>query len=229
MQQQSGADDKGNFQKIGEGLGGLMGQAADTAFGMFGTMMNNMGGWWAANARPQGSGGFSASFDSSQDSECRRHFTAQGGGSGSMKSYEEARPLYELGHLAGQNPDYQGRSFDQVEMDLQRNWGDEQQRRYGEWPRVRGFVQFGYDGRGRSGAGSGSAGGSGFQASASTGSGGFQASGESSREGGGFQAAGGGSTSGGTTGEFRVSGGGEDRGDGSAGGFKVSGEVRRDP
>lgn len=194
MQQQTGGDDKGNLQKIGEGLGGLMGQAADSLFGMFGAMMSNMGGWWAQAAQQQGGGGFKASFSSDQDSACRRHFTAQAGGGANLRSYEDARPLYQFGHMAGQNPDYQGRSFDQIEMDLERNWGAEQQQRYGQWPNVRGFVQFGYEGGGRGGRSQGGS------------SGGFQASGgmESDRgTGGGFQASGGGSTEGG---EFRASG-----------------------
>jgi hypothetical protein len=207
MQQQSSGDDKGNLQKIGEGLGGLMGQAADSVAGMFGTMMSNMGGWWAEASQPQGRSGFTASFDGSRDSACRQHFSGQAQAGGSVRSYDDARPLYQFGHMAGQNPDYQGRSFDQIEMDLQRNWSGEQERRYGAWPNVRGYVQFGYQGSGRSGSGAGSTGG-GFQASGSTGGGsGFQASG--SKEPGGsahFDASAGGSSDGGSSGGFKASG-----------------------
>lgn len=216
MQQQTGGDDKGNLQKIGEGLGGLMGQAADSMFGMFGAMMSNMGGWWAQNARQQGASGFSASFSTDQDSACRRHFSTQAQGGGTVRSYEDARPLYQFGHMAGQNPDYQGRSFDQIEMDLERSWGQEQQQRYGNWPNVRGFVEFGYQGQ-RAGSQGGSGGG------------GFQASGSVNTErgtGGGFQASAGGSTEGGASGGFQASGGGSTEG-GTEGGFRASGEINR--
>ncbi|HEX8363520.1 MAG TPA: hypothetical protein VF613_25595 [Longimicrobium sp.] len=193
------------MQKIGEGLGGLVGQAADNAFGMFGAMMNNMGGWWAQAANPQqqgqGGGSVHASFNSEADNRCRTHFEAhgraqgssaggaaggasgstaggasgstggaagstqsglhvdaqgsQGGGlhidaqsgsSGRTRSYEDARPLYQFGHMASQNPDYQGRGFHEVEPDLQRHWGSEQTQQHGAWPDVRGFVEFGYSG-----------------------------------------------------------------------------------
>jgi hypothetical protein len=175
------------------------------------------GGEPAAGAGPgTGQGGFTASFSTDRDTECQRHFSAQAQGGGTVRSYDQARPLYQLGHMAGQNPDYQGRSFDQVEMDLQRGWGGEQQSRYGSWPDVRGFVQFGYQGASRGGAGSGSTGGGGgggFQASGSTGSGGFQASVKSDESGtsGHVDASGGGasggSSGGGTSGGFKASGG----------------------
>jgi hypothetical protein len=219
MQQQTGGDDKGNFQKIGEGLGGLMGQAADTLAGVMGTMMSGMGGWWA---KQQGGGGFQASFNTERDAQCRQHFSTQASGGGSVRSYDDARPLYQFGHMASQNPDYQGRSFDQVEMDLQRNWGTEQQQRYGGWPDVRGFVEFGYHGRSASESGragmSGTSGGfggtpsGGYQASSGGASGGFKASGEIETDR--------------TSGEFRASGGGSTD-EGASGGFKASGEIER--
>jgi hypothetical protein len=76
------------MQKIGEGLGGLVGQAADNAFGMFGAMMNNMGGWWAQAANPQqqqgqGGGSVHASFNTEADNRCRSHFEAHGRAQGS--------------------------------------------------------------------------------------------------------------------------------------------------
>jgi hypothetical protein len=157
------------MQKIGEGLGGLMGQAADNAVGMFGAMMNNMGGWWAQAQNPQGGqggGSMHASFNSEADNRCRSHFEAhghtqgssagstagevhidaQGSSAGRTRSYDHARPLYQFGHMARQNPEYQGRAFHDVEPDLQRHWGTEQTQQHGPWPDVRGFVEFGYSG-----------------------------------------------------------------------------------
>lgn len=187
MQQNSGSS--GNFQKIGEGLGGLMGQAADAATNMLGNMMGSMGGWWAQAASQPNT---TRSFSEQEDRACRNHFeaSARGGGSSSGQSsgggmsgsihvegstgagggsagqsssssssgagasgggtgsaswrYEDVRPLYQFGHVAGQNPDYQGRSFSEVEPELQREWKDEQTQRYGSWPQVRGYIDFGY-------------------------------------------------------------------------------------
>jgi hypothetical protein len=230
------------MQKIGEGLGGLMGQMADNALSMFGPMLNNMGGWWAqaGNAQQQGGGSVHASFNSEADNRCRSHFEAQGraqggtqastgggvggatgsmsggGASGSMhasgstagggasggisaqgstqgrsRSYEEVRPLYQFGHMAGQNPDYQGRSFHEIEGELQGHWGNEQSQQHGSWPEVRGFVEFGYSGQQSGGSSSGGA--SGMNASGGTG-------GSSGSTGGGFHASGSIDTSGGSGG-----------------------------
>ena len=160
-----GSGNQGNMQKIGEGLGGLVGQAADNAMGMFGAMMNNMGGWWAQAGNPQpgqqGGGSVHASFNGEADNRCRSHFEAhgrtagstqgslhvdaQGSSSGRTRSYEDTRPLYQFGHMARQNPEYHGRAFRDVEPDLQRHWGNEQSQQHGSWPDVRGFVEFGYD------------------------------------------------------------------------------------
>lgn len=169
---------QGNMQKIGEGLGGLMGQVADNALGMFGGMMNNMGGWWAqaGNAQQQqGGGSVQASFNSDADNRYRGHFeahtqgSAQGGthaggaqggmqaSAGRTRSYDDVRPLYHFGHMASQNPDYTGRGFHEVETELQRHWGSEQSQRHGSWPEVRGFVEFGYSGHQSGGASTGGA------------------------------------------------------------------------
>lgn len=177
----SSGGDKGNFQKIGEGVGGLMGQAADMGMSWltttFGAGMGSLGGWWSQAGRRQPE----RPFGEEEDRECRRHFEAtlqgeaddrggmraegevssesrpasggKGGGQGGRRTYETTRPLYQLGHLAGQNPDYQNRSFDEIEPELRRGWGEEQSSRHGSWPEVRGHVEFGYSQAGRRGGG----------------------------------------------------------------------------
>ncbi|HET8656451.1 MAG TPA: hypothetical protein VFL93_13100 [Longimicrobiaceae bacterium] len=162
---------EGNFEKIGEGVGGLAGQAADTGMNflnsVFGNAVDSMGGWWSRASRQQDS---SSGFGERQDRECRRHFEAtlqgeatdEGGfraggemrtGSrstsedprgGGGRDYEDVRPMYQLGDVAAQNPDYQDRSFEEIEPELRGGWGEEQSSRYGAWPDVRGFVEFGY-------------------------------------------------------------------------------------
>ena len=175
-----GSGAQGNMQKIGEGLGGLVGQAADNALGMVGAMMNNMGGWWAQAANPQqgqGTGSVHASFNTEADNRCRSHFEAHGSArgagqastSGSTRSYEDTRPLYQFGHMASQNPAYRGRAFHEVEGELKTHWGNEQTQRHGSWPDVRGFVEFGYSGQ-PSGSGGSSAGASGGTTGGASGS-----------------------------------------------------------
>jgi hypothetical protein len=55
------------------------------------------------------------------------------------------RPAYQLGHLAGRNPDYAGRSFDEVESDLQRGWTGDVAARHGDWTSVRPYARGAYD------------------------------------------------------------------------------------
>jgi hypothetical protein len=70
--------------------------------------------------------------------------------SSSTRSYDDVRPAYQLGHLAGRNPDYSGRSFDEVETDLQRGWTSDVSQKHGDWNSVRPYAQSAYE-RGRMG------------------------------------------------------------------------------
>jgi hypothetical protein len=138
---------QGPFEKIGEGVGGLAGRAAgqatDVVVNAAGSLMNaameSLGDWWSSDSAREASD----RFDARRDQRCRQHFQSEGGSSGSA-SYDSARPLYQFGHVAGQNPDYQGRSFEEVEPELRGAWREEHSERFGEWPEVRGYVGFGY-------------------------------------------------------------------------------------
>lgn len=63
------------------------------------------------------------------------------------RSYEDVRPAYRLGHLAGNNPDYEGKSFETVEQEVQRGWGGDLTSRYGAWDAVRPFARDAYERR----------------------------------------------------------------------------------
>jgi hypothetical protein len=63
------------------------------------------------------------------------------------RSYEEVRPAYRLGHLAGDNPEYLGQSFEAVEHDIQRGWSGDMSTRYGSWETVRRFARDAYERR----------------------------------------------------------------------------------
>jgi hypothetical protein len=132
--------DKGSFEKVGAGLGGAAGKAADTAVDLMGSMIraaaHQFGGWWSDRSADDAV----RSFGAPEDSACRKHFEARR----SSESYDTLRPLYQFGHLAGQNPDYQGRSFEEVEGDLKTTWTPKQSQRYGDWDAVRDYVGAGY-------------------------------------------------------------------------------------
>lgn len=161
-------DRAGGFEKVGEALGEMagktMGRAADMAADMAGSLLGPavqaLGGWWT---QPEANRAAS-SFDENMDRTCRTHFEATASGtagetagaaerradantgSGTVRDYDSARPLYQFGHMAGQNPDYQGRSFRDVEPELERAWQGDPSTRYGSWPEVRGYVGFGFEG-----------------------------------------------------------------------------------
>ena len=140
--------DKGTFEKVGGAVGGLAGKAGDTAVSLMGSMLRSVagtvGGWWTDRTPDEAL----ASFGDREDRACRTHFenSARRG-----SSYDTVRPLYQFGHLAGQNPDYQGRSFEEIEVDLRSAWSPDQARTYGEWDNVRDYVNTGYLQRTRGG------------------------------------------------------------------------------
>ncbi|HEX7241345.1 MAG TPA: hypothetical protein VF263_13805 [Longimicrobiaceae bacterium] len=151
---QSDDKGKGTFEQIGETMGGIAGRAAgqatDAAMGiaagvagtLFGTAASALGQWWSTPAAAEAG----RSFGEEHDRRSREHFesTARGAGGGA-RSYESARPLYQFGHVARRNPGWQGRSFREVEPELERAWTEDQSTRYGSWTEVRSYVGYGYD------------------------------------------------------------------------------------
>jgi hypothetical protein len=141
--------DRGTFEKLGETVGGLAGQVAgratdatmDVVGSVFGTAANALGDWWSTpSAREAG-----RAFGEPQERAAREHFEREGRGGSTGHDYDTVRPLYQLGHLAAHGPDSHGRSFREVEPELERAWGEEQVARYGAWPQVRGYVGRGFD------------------------------------------------------------------------------------
>jgi hypothetical protein len=144
----SKSSDKGNFERVGESIGGVSGKMADTAVDLMSSMVrtaaSTIGGWWSRSTPDDAL----RSFGSEQDNLCRTHFEnlrrSNRSSTTTGSSYDAVRPLYQFGHLAGSNPDYQGRSFEEVETDLQRAWTPEQSSRYGDWSAVRDYINTGY-------------------------------------------------------------------------------------
>lgn len=63
------------------------------------------------------------------------------------RDYEQVRPVYQFGHRAASHPEWRGRNFDEIEADLQKQWGEEHRQRHGEWTRVRPHVRSAYTAR----------------------------------------------------------------------------------
>ena len=146
-----GSSDKGNFERVGEGVGSVAGKAADTAVDLMSSMLRTaattFGGWWERSTPDEAA----RSFGAEQDRTCRTHFENLHRTADAGSSYETVRPLYQFGHLAGSNPDYQGRSFDEVENELQQAWSADNSNRYGDWSKVRAYVNQGFSSHSRGG------------------------------------------------------------------------------
>ena len=142
----------GMGEQAGEGVGGiggtLAGAAIGSAAGPLGTIIGGLagaaGGWWAGEKA-----GRALEDMGEHEPEYRKHFESSRRGEGAPRdlSYDDARLGYSVGHMAGRNPDYRGRSFDDVETDLRRGWSDTSGRRYDD---LRPYVRHGYERTSRS-------------------------------------------------------------------------------
>lgn len=143
-------DNGGAGLAVGEGVGSVGGLAAGAAIGslagpvgtVIGAIAGAVGGWWAGREVAETVEGYPTGADAHYRN---RHESDSATTHGRFSSYDEARPLYQLGHVAAQNPDYAGRSFADVEPDLQRGWSSHMEQRYGSWNDVRGTVRSAYD------------------------------------------------------------------------------------
>jgi hypothetical protein len=130
----------GAGEQAGEAVGGIGGTLAGAALGapggpvgmILGGLAGAFGGWWAGEK----AGRAAEDFDK-HDDYYRGHFDEH---KHPTLDYEQARVGYGLGHVAGRNPDYRGRSFDDVESDLRRGWTW----RY-DFDEMRPYVRTGYE------------------------------------------------------------------------------------
>ena len=137
---------KGNFEQVGNAMGGIAGRMGDAAVNVMGSMISTaaglLGGWWSDRTPEE----VSRNFNEQADSSCRTHFenTARENKARKNSSYDNVRPLYQFGHLAGGNPDYQGRSFEEVEPELKTAWSGEPATTYGSWDDVQEYIRTGF-------------------------------------------------------------------------------------
>ena len=131
----------GAGEQAGEGVGGiggtLAGAAIGSAAGPIGTVIGGIagavGGWWAGEKA-----GRAIEDMGDHDEDYRRDFETRGVRD---LDYDEARIGYGVGHVAGRNPDYRGRKFEDVETDLRRGWSYRDR----DYDTMRPFVQRGFE------------------------------------------------------------------------------------
>ena len=134
-------------EQAGEGVGGiggtLAGAAIGSAAGPIGTIIGGIagaaGGWWAGEKA-----GRALEDMGDHEPEYRKHFETS---KPKDLTYDDARVGYSVGHMAGRNPDYRGRSFDEVERELKSGWRDDGKTQYDS---MRPYVREGYERTSRS-------------------------------------------------------------------------------
>ena len=133
-------------ERIGEGAGGLGGAAAGAAVGslagpvgtVIGGLAGAIGGWWAGKEIGQHAG----SWNKDDDDFYRSHYEKEN--RLADRSYDDARVYYQIGHIAGRNPEYRDREFEEVERDLERGWTEDVRKSHGEWKGARGAARAAY-------------------------------------------------------------------------------------
>jgi hypothetical protein len=121
-----------------EGIGGAAAGTAGAAIGalagpvgmLVGGLAGVIGGWWAGKAAVE------STWTHDDDSFYRNAYETSSTRLAD-RSYDDVRPAYQIGHLAGQNPDYRSRDWDAVEGDLRRAWTDDVRTKHGEWETAR--------------------------------------------------------------------------------------------
>jgi hypothetical protein len=138
-------DVKDDAENVGEATGSFLGGVTGMALGIVGgpvglvvgAIAGALGGWWAGK-------GVADAFTDKDYEAYRAHYAASPDRLAD-RDYESVSAAYVAGHLAGRNPEYAGRSFDQIEPDLQRAWGDDVAQRHGQWPAARGYARVAFD------------------------------------------------------------------------------------
>ena len=141
---------KNDAENVGEATGSFLGGVGGMALGIaggpiglvIGAIAGAAGGWWAGK-------GVADAFTDKDRAAYRAHYESSPDRLAD-RDFESVQAAYVAGHLAGRNPDYTGRSFDEIETDLQRGWSDDIARKHGQWSAVRGYARTAFD-RARSG------------------------------------------------------------------------------
>jgi hypothetical protein len=116
-------------------VGGALHTVAHPLAKILGVIAGTLGGWWKKAAEKP------FLLSEVDEAECRAHFTSIEFIPADM-TFDRARTGYAVGYVASRNPDYADRSFDDLEPDLRRGFGDEYQNDY---EALRDFARFGYE------------------------------------------------------------------------------------
>lgn len=136
---------KSDAETVGEASGGFLGGVSGMALGVaagpiglvLGGIAGAVGGWWAGH-------GIADAITSKDDESFRAHYQTSSRPLAD-RTYEDVRAAYVAGHLAGRNPEYVGRSFDDVEADLRQGWTREVIKGTGEWHATRGYARAAFE------------------------------------------------------------------------------------
>jgi hypothetical protein len=128
----------------GGAAGALAGGTAGTLIaGPIGTAVGAIagavGGWWTGAGVEK-----SAELAPEDERYYRTHYEASSPADG---SWERVRPVYQLGHAAASNPEYRGRSFSDIEADLQHGFKGGASSAHGDWQSVRDLARAAYERR----------------------------------------------------------------------------------
>jgi uncharacterized protein YcfJ len=126
----TGATSAGFVSGIGLAALGPIGAVA-------GALAGAVGGWWAGKEFHKAV----VEMDKAENRFRESHEHA-----GATRPYEEARHGYQIGYLAGRNPDYVNADFSEVEDDLRAAWVQAHlQDPEVRWEEVRGDARVGYE------------------------------------------------------------------------------------
>lgn len=136
--------------QFGEAAGGISGVLAGAAIGslggpigtVIGGIAGAVGGWWTGRAISEAA----SNFSHRDDEEFRSDFEtrADAVASNPHRSYELVRPAYQLGYLASRNPEYAGRSFEDIEPHLELGWNGNAAMEAGDWSAMRNYARTAY-------------------------------------------------------------------------------------
>jgi hypothetical protein len=115
---------------------------------VIGALAGAVGGWWASDKITEDTG----TYTEEEDRWYRQHYATPDFHLAD-RTFEEVRPAYAYGHVAARNPAHSGRTFADVQRDLEREWSAGLRDRYGEWANASRYAQVGFErGRARSGS-----------------------------------------------------------------------------
>jgi hypothetical protein len=131
--------------QLGEAAGGISGTLAGAALGsaagpvgtLIGGIAGAVGGWWAGRSVSEAA----AHYTSEDDNYYRSHYESDAARTPDM-DYDRARTGYAAGHLAGHNPDYRGREWNDVSRDIRSGWREDE---LGPWDRMEARVRHGWE------------------------------------------------------------------------------------